>query len=138
MSDIYKRLLARNDELGDNEEFNPDEMANLSPGERRAQYQKLLAEASAKFKAEYGFPHECSCAVDYALGNVEYVPNCFLEMVDEAMKRIAIYYKFQQTVEGILNSDKSQPDGELYMEQLGDEYRAFVAKLAEVSGADLS
>lgn len=138
MSDIYKRLLARNDEFDeDGEDLTPDEVANLTPAQRRDRYKRLLAEANAKFQAEYGFPHDCSCAVDYALGNVEFVPNCFLEMVDEAMKRIAIYYEFQKAVGLIVDNDRSQPDGELWIRQLGDTYDAFMAKLSEVSGADL-
>ena len=103
MSDIYKRLLARNDEFDENmgEGETPDEVAALSPAERRARYKKLLAEANEKFQAEYGFPHDCSCAIDYALSNVEIVPNCFLEMVDEAMKRIAIYHKYDPVLKEV-------------------------------------
>ena len=36
----------------------------------------------------YGVKHDCHCGDDIEEGKVEEVPNCYLEMVDEAMRTL--------------------------------------------------
>jgi hypothetical protein len=38
------------------------------------------------FEAQYGFRHNCKCAQDYTDGNVGEVTECFMGLVDDALR----------------------------------------------------
>lgn len=101
MSDIWKRLVEREEQLNSAPEPEPEpEDVPADVARQREIYAEAKAVAEQEFLDKYGFTHECSCMEDYAVGNVDIVPICFLEMVHEAMERIRVYASFHDAIGG--------------------------------------